>query len=218
MSMPRRSSMCTPIKRLCRKRRLPLPNENDPHQTFANRDPQHIAASGHQVPNRAALLRQQAPHTSMINRQGVACAPIGQTTTVSGCRTPRSSHRRPDNPGTFRAPPSLNIGLHALHLKGQFRHHVVDEGDGGLLVAAGVDAQHPEPGAVVDGGELVELAPATGPRSLGEVKAAKNNLNRGAQPGVRRVRTSSSATRMSLMLLFWETRRRTLKACSGSMV
>ena len=23
---------------------------------------------------------------------------------------PRSSHRRPDNPGTFRAPPSLNVG------------------------------------------------------------------------------------------------------------
>ena len=28
----------------------------------------------------------------------------------TGCRTPRSSHRRPDNPGTFRAPPSLNVG------------------------------------------------------------------------------------------------------------
>jgi hypothetical protein len=55
-------------------------------------------------------------------------------------------------------------------------------------------------------------------RSLGEVKAAKKDLCRGAQPGVRRVRTSSSATRISLVLLFWETRRRTLKACSGSMV
>src|SRR5215204_5531088 len=55
-------------------------------------------------------------------------------------------------------------------------------------------------------------------RSLREVKAARKDLSRGAQPGVRRVRTSSSATRMSLMLLSWETRRRTLKAFSGSMV
>ena len=34
---------------------------------------------------------------------------------MSGCRTPRSSHRRPDNPGTFRAPPSLNVGDHPGH-------------------------------------------------------------------------------------------------------
>ena len=46
----------------------------------------------------------------------------------------------------------------------------------------------------------------------------RTNLSPGRQPGVRRVRTSSSATRISLMLLSWETRRRTLKACSGSMV
>ena len=49
-----------------------------------------------------------------------------------------------------------------LHLEGQFRHHVVDEGDGGLLVAAGVGPQHPQSGAVVDGGELVVLAPPAG--------------------------------------------------------
>jgi hypothetical protein len=36
---------------------------------------------------------------------------------------------------------------------------VVDERDRGLLVAARVGAQYPQPGAVVDGGELVELAP-----------------------------------------------------------
>jgi hypothetical protein len=51
------------------------------------------------------------------------------------------------------------IGLHPLHLKGQFRHHVVDEGDGSLLVAARVGAQHPQPGAVVDRGERVILLP-----------------------------------------------------------
>ena len=34
---------------------------------------------------------------------------------------------------------------------------VVEELDGGLLVALGVNAQHPDAGAVVDGGELVVL-------------------------------------------------------------
>ncbi len=77
---------------------------------------------------------------------------------MSGCRTRRSSHRRPDDPGTFKAPPSLNVGLDSLHLEGQFGQGVVDEGDGGLLIAARVGAQHPEPGAVVDRGELVELS------------------------------------------------------------
>jgi hypothetical protein len=38
----------------------------------------------------------------------------------------------------------------------------------------------------------------------------------GLMPGARRVRTSSSATRISLMLLSWETRRITLKAWSAS--
>jgi hypothetical protein len=37
-------------------------------------------------------------------------------------------------------------------------------------------------------------------------------------PGLRRVRTSSSATRISFVLLSWETRRRTLKAFSASML
>ena len=31
------------------------------------------------VPNREADLRQEAPLINMINRQGVACAPIGQS-------------------------------------------------------------------------------------------------------------------------------------------
>ena len=56
----------------------------------------------------------------------------------------------------------LNIGLHTLDLEGQSRHDVVDEADRGLLVAAWVGAQDSEPGAVVDGGELVVLlAPQT---------------------------------------------------------
>jgi hypothetical protein len=69
---------------------------------------------GHRVPNRVADHRQQAPHINMINRQEVARAPLGQATTMHGCRTPRSSHRRPDNPGTFKAPPSLNVGQNLL--------------------------------------------------------------------------------------------------------
>jgi hypothetical protein len=54
-----------------RKPRLPLPNENDPHQTFANRDPQRMA----RVVTRFLTGRPSpaaAPHTNMINRQGVA--------------------------------------------------------------------------------------------------------------------------------------------------
>ena len=97
------------VRTFCEQR---LPTRR-PHQTFANRDPRAVRR-GRQVPNRVAGLRQQAPHTNMINRQGVACAPLGQATTMHGCRTPRSSHRRPDNPGTFRAPPSLNVGDHLL--------------------------------------------------------------------------------------------------------
>jgi hypothetical protein len=50
--------------------------------------------------------------------------------------------------------------LDAFDLEGQLGQGVVDEGDGGLLVAAWVGAEYPEPGAVVDGGELVELPPA----------------------------------------------------------
>ena len=54
------------------------------------------------------------------------------------------------------------VCLHTLDGKGQFGHDVVDEGDGGLLVAAWVGAEYPKPGAVVDGGELVVLlAPQT---------------------------------------------------------
>jgi hypothetical protein len=47
--------------------------------------------------------------------------------------------------------------LDALDGEGQFGHHIIDEGYGGLLVAARVGAQHPQPGAVINRGELVEL-------------------------------------------------------------
>jgi hypothetical protein len=101
------------IQRSPRTLDCPLPHENQPHQTLANRDPRAVRR-GRQVPHRMAGLRQKAPHTNMINRQGVACAPLGQATTMGRCRTPRSSHRRPDNKRTFRAPPSLNVRLHFL--------------------------------------------------------------------------------------------------------
>jgi hypothetical protein len=49
------------------------------------------------------------------------------------------------------------VCLDPLDGERQFGHHVVDEGDGGLLVAARVGPQHAESGAIVDGGELVVL-------------------------------------------------------------
>ena len=50
------------------------------------------------------------------------------------------------------------VGLDDLDSEGQAFQHVVEELDGRLLVELGVDAQDPQPGAVVDGGELVVLA------------------------------------------------------------
>jgi hypothetical protein len=46
----------------------------------------------------------------------------------------------------------LNVGLDDFDPKRQAQQYVVQELHCGLLVAAGVDAQHPQPGAVVDGG------------------------------------------------------------------
>jgi hypothetical protein len=48
------------------------------------------------------------------------------------------------------------VGLDDLDPERQPLQHLVQELDGRLLVELGVDAQ---PGAVIDGGELVELAP-----------------------------------------------------------
>ena len=51
------------------------------------------------------------------------------------------------------------VGLDDLDPEREPLQHVVQELDGRLLVALGVDAQHAQAGAVVDGGELVVLAP-----------------------------------------------------------
>jgi hypothetical protein len=50
------------------------------------------------------------------------------------------------------------VGLDDLDSEGQAFQHVVEELDGRLLVELRVDAQDAQPGAVVDGGELVVLA------------------------------------------------------------
>jgi hypothetical protein len=55
------------------------------------------------------------------------------------------------------------IGLDRLDLERQPLHDVVDELDGRLLVQLRVDPQHPQPGAVVDRGELVALVPTAAP-------------------------------------------------------
>ena len=47
------------------------------------------------------------------------------------------------------------VSLDALDTEGQLLQHVIDELDRRLLVQALVDPQHAQPGAVVDGGELV---------------------------------------------------------------
>jgi hypothetical protein len=47
------------------------------------------------------------------------------------------------------------VGLDHLDWEGELGQEIVEELDGGLLVAAGIDAEDPEAGAVVDGGELV---------------------------------------------------------------
>jgi hypothetical protein len=55
------------------------------------------------------------------------------------------------------------VCLDDLDREGQSLEHVVDELDRGFLVAAWVDTQHTQSGAVVDRGELVVLgAPADG--------------------------------------------------------
>jgi hypothetical protein len=51
------------------------------------------------------------------------------------------------------------VGLDDLYPEGEPLQQVVEELDGGLLVAAVIGAQDSEPGAVIDGGELVVLAP-----------------------------------------------------------
>jgi hypothetical protein len=54
------------------------------------------------------------------------------------------------------------VCLDDLHWEGQPLEHIVNELDRGFLVAAWVDAQHTQPGAVVDRSELVVLGAAAG--------------------------------------------------------
>jgi hypothetical protein len=54
------------------------------------------------------------------------------------------------------------VGLDDLDWEGQLLEDVVDEADRGGLVEPVVDAQDPQPDAVVDRGELVVLAPHAG--------------------------------------------------------
>ena len=49
------------------------------------------------------------------------------------------------------------VSLDDLDLEGEPFEQVVEELDGGLLVTSRIGPQHPDPGAVVDGGELVVL-------------------------------------------------------------
>jgi hypothetical protein len=51
------------------------------------------------------------------------------------------------------------VGLDDLHAEGEPLQDIVEELDGRLLVELPIDAQHAQAGAVVDGGELVVLAP-----------------------------------------------------------
>ena len=58
------------------------------------------------------------------------------------------------------------VGLDDLDPERQPRQHIVQELDGALLVELGVDTQHAQAGAVVDGGELVVLAPGSWERAM----------------------------------------------------
>ena len=49
----------------------------------------------------------------------------------------------------------MKVGLDHLHREREPLCDVVKERDCGALVGLGLDAQHPQPGAVVDGSELV---------------------------------------------------------------
>jgi hypothetical protein len=50
--------------------------------------------------------------------------------------------------------------------RGNLLEHVLDELNGGLLIESVIDAQDPQPGAVVEGSELVEALIACSHRSL----------------------------------------------------
>jgi hypothetical protein len=51
------------------------------------------------------------------------------------------------------------VGLDHLDLERELLKHIVQEPDGSLLVQPVVDPQDPDPGAVIDRGELIVLLP-----------------------------------------------------------
>jgi hypothetical protein len=54
------------------------------------------------------------------------------------------------------------IGLDHEHAKRQAPHDLIDEEAGRTLVAGVVDLEHPNPGAIIDRGELIEAAARSG--------------------------------------------------------
>jgi hypothetical protein len=60
------------------------------------------------------------------------------------------------------------VGLDDLDPEPEPLQHIVQELDGSLLVAPVIDAQHAQPGAVVDGGDLVVLAAWARPWERGD--------------------------------------------------
>ena len=102
---PRRSSRSTAVNT-----GLPAAAENDPHQTSLtgiHRDASARVVTGF-LRGRSSSGSGPRPSTWSTGKKSRS-APIGLATTTGGCRTPRSSHHRPDDPGTLRATPSLNV-------------------------------------------------------------------------------------------------------------
>jgi hypothetical protein len=134
-------------------------------RTFTNRDP---TEAGHRVPNRTFLPRC-CPHSAhpqqARSRQTLRSvssdaerAPVTSELSAAG-RTNGGSK------GTI----SLNVRLDDLDLEGQPFEQIVQELDGGLLVAPWIGAEYPDPGAVVDGGELVVLLASRAANGLDEL-------------------------------------------------
>ncbi len=97
--------------------------------------------TGHGVPNRTHLLPGGGPaHPRATGKESLR-APVGVATAVGGCRSPRSSGRRPVDPSTWRAQASLNVGLDDLDPEGMLLEHVLDELDSNLLVKRVVDSK-----------------------------------------------------------------------------
>src|SRR4029453_14616865 len=103
--------------------------------------------------------RGPRPPPRSTGKESTPAAPIAIAAVTDERRLPMSLRGRPDPTGSISTPLRMNIGLDDLDPEREPLQQVVEELDGGLLVATVIDAQHAEPGAVVDGGELVVLAP-----------------------------------------------------------